>query len=565
MNKKLTSLFLAMMMTLSMMAGCSSGSGEDETVEASADTEDASRISMTLTLWIPTSEDTTEEAILATQDAINSLTQSKYDTAIELHAIPEDEYQDAIDARMEEIAAKKEEEELAEEAAREAAKALKEQGLEAEETEEETEETEADEETYVNDLGITVVKYPDVEETQMDIFLVRGYDNYNRYIEEEAIQQLDSELSGTSKILKTYIYPTFLTLAKQGGTYAIPNNRPVGEYEYLLINKELVEEYDYDIDDLNTLIKCEDFIKDIGYQNLDGVVPLLDTYEASNMVYWSEDGSWSLLGSQITATMDYNVKCMPKSVMSTAVYTNTLLMMKRLQEAGYVGDGTLKEGEKFAVGIIKGDANTLAQYEDEYYSSIYSKPMADEEDIYGNMFAVSTYSKSLSRSMEIITYLNTDTELRTILQYGVEGVHWMIDPDNEDTITKLSDDYQMDLYSTGNVYMTYPDYGMTLADWDAGKQQNLDSMVSPYLTFDFSTIYDMEGADPDLKDDLAALSKEYKDQIDAMSADELKASINQFKKDLKKNDVLAAATNITDEGTGPCAVYNAYYTENYPS
>ncbi len=567
MNKKLTSLFLAMMMVLSMMAGCSSSSGEDETVEASADTEEASRISMTLTLWIPTSEDTTEEAILATQDAINSLTQSKYDTAIELHAIPEDEYQDAIDARMEEIAAKKEEEALAEEAAREAAKALKEQGGEAAaETEEESEsETEPDEETYVNDLGITVVKYPEVEETQMDIFLVRGYANYERYIEEEAIQQLDSELSGTSKILKTYIYPTFLTLAKKGGTYAIPNNRPVGEYEYLLINKELVDAYDYDIDDLSSLIKCEDFITDIGFQNLDGVVPLLDTYDASNMVYWSEDGSWSLLGSQITATMDYNVKCMPKSVISNSVYTNTLLMMKRLQAAGYVGDGTLKDGEKFAVGIIKGDANTLAQYEDEYYSSIYSKPMADGEDIYGNMFAVSTYSKSLARSMEIITYLNTDTELRTVLQYGAEGIHWQLDPDNEDTIVKLSDDYQMDLYATGNVYMTYPDYGMTMADWDAGKQQNLDSMVSPYLTFDFSTIYEMEGADPDLKDDLVALSKTYKDQIDVMTADELKAAINQFKKELKNDKVLSAATDVTDEGTGPCAVYNAYYTENYPS
>lgn len=565
MNKKLLSLFLAMLMVLSMLAGCSSKSGEDETVEASADTEESSRISMTLTLWIPTSKDTTEEAILATQDAINALTQPKFNTAIELHAIPEKDYQEAIDERMAEITAKKEELELAEEAAREAAKALKEQGItETEPAEEEEAETE-DEETFVNELGITVVKYPEVEETQMDIFLVRGYENYKRYIEEEAIQQLDSELSGTSKILKTYIYPTFLTLANQKGTYAIPNNRPVGQYEYLLINKELVEAYDYDISNLTSLVKCEDFIADIGFQNLDGVIPLLDEYEASNMTYWSEDGSWSLLGSQITQVMDYNVKCMPKSVISTPVYTNTLLMMKRLDEAGYIGDGTLEEGEKFAVGIIKGDANTLAQYEEEYYSSIYTKPMANENDIFGNMFAVSTHSKSLARSMEVITYLNTDTELRTILQYGAEGVHWMVDPSNDETIISLSDDYKMDLYSTGNVYMTYPDYGMTMADWDAGKQQNLDSMVSPYLTFDFSTIYEMEGADPALKTKLAELSKNYKEQIDSMTAEELKSAINQFKKELKSDEVMSAATDITDTGKGPCAVYNAYYTENYPS
>ena len=563
MNKKLLSLFLAIMMVLSMLAGCSSQSEGDETVEASADTEESSRISMTLTLWIPTSEDTTEEAVLAAQDYINSLTQTKFDTAIELHAIPEDEYQEAIDARMEEIAAKKEEEALAEEAAREAAKALKEQDGEEETVAEgEESESEEDEETYVNDLGITVVKYPEVEDTQMDIFLVRGYENYTRYIEEGAIQQLDAELSGTSKILKTYIYPTFLTLANQGGTYAIPNNRPVGEYEYLLVNKELVEAYDYDESDLDTLIKCEDFIMDIGYQNLDGVIPLLDWYDASNMVYWSSTGEgWSLLASQITSVMDYNVQCMPKSVISNTIYTNTLLMMKRLDEAGYIGDGTVAEGEKFAVGIVKGSPEVLEQYGEEYYSTIYTRPMADEEDIYGNMFAGSTYSKSLARYMEIITYLNTDTELRTALQYGAEGVHWQIDPENEDAIISLSDDYKMDIYTTGNVYMTYPDYGKTMADWDYGKQQNLDSMVSPYLTFEGYVTEE----NAELMADLDALSAEYKKQIDDMTAEELKEAITQFKKDLKNDATMSAAIDVTEEATGPCAVYNTYYTENYPS
>ena len=567
MNKKLLSLFLAIMMVLSMLAGCSSKSGEDETVEASADTEESSRISMTLTLWIPTSENTTEEAVLAAQDYINSLTQAKFDTAIELHAIPEDEYQDAIDERMAEIAAKKEEEALAEEAAREAAKALKEQGGEAEETETEETETEEDEETFVNELGITVVKYPEVEDTQMDIFLVRGYENYTRYIEEAAIQQLDAELSGTSKILKTYIYPTFLTLANQGGTYAIPNNRPVGEYEYLLVNKELVEKYDYDSENLNVLLKCEDFIKDIGYQNLDGVIPLLDWYNDSGIVYWTADGwstdrdDFSLLGSKIIATSNYNVKCMPKSVISTPTWTNTMLMMKGLDELGYIGDGTVGEGEKFAVGIVKGTPEILEQYEDEYYVNIHRVPVAQPEDIYGNMFAVSTYSKSLARSMEIITYLNTDNELRTALQYGAEGVHWQIDPENEDTIVALSDDYQMDIYTTGNVYMTYPAYGKTMADWDYAKQQNLDSIVTPYLTFD--TYITEENAE--MLAELDKLSADIMKQIDGMSAAEFKEAISQFKKDLKDSEVLNAAIDVTDAGYGPCAVYNKYFSEEYPS
>ena len=177
------------------------------------------------------------------------------------------------------------------------------------------------------------------------------------------------------------------------------------------------------------------------------------------------------------------------------------------------------------------------------------------------MFAVSTYSKSLARSMEIITYLNTDTELRTALQYGAEGVHWQIDPENEDAIISLSDDYKMDIYTTGNVYMTYPDYGKTMADWDYGKQQNLDSMVSPYLTFEGYVTEE----NAELMADLDALSAEYKKQIDDMTAEELKEAITQFKKDLKNDATMSAAIDVTEEATGPCAVYNTYYTENYPS
>ena len=547
------------MLSSGLLTGCSSNTDGDETVEATADTDESSRTSMTLTLWAPTSEKTTDAAIAAVQDAVNEITQGKFDTSIELHLIPQDEYQAAIDARMEEIAKLKEEEELAAEKKREEAKAAKEASEETETTEEDT--TPTEDETYVNELGISVVKYPEVEPQQMDIFLVQGYDNYMNYIEEGLIQQLDTELSGTSKKLKTYIYPTFLTLANQKGTYAIPNNHPVGEYEYLLVNKELVEQYDYDIADLNTLIKCEGFIEDIGFQNLDGVVPLLDWYDASGMMYWSIDGNWSLLGSQITSTMDYNVKCAPKSLISTPVYMNTLLMMKRLDEKGYIGDGTLKDGEKFAVGIVRGDGSVAAQYEDEYYVQIYTKPMADAEDMFGNMFAVSTYSKSLARSMEIITYLNTETDLRTVLQYGAEGVHWQIDPDNPDTIQTLSDEYQMDINATGNVYMTYPEPGKTLDDWAVGKQQNLDSMVTPYLTFE-GYITDENKS---LMEDLAKLSAEYKERIDNMTAAELEESVSQLKKDLKNDATMTAVLDIKDDAIGPAKVYNNYFSETYPS
>ncbi|MBP3293753.1 MAG: hypothetical protein J6N32_08365 [Clostridia bacterium] len=562
MNKKLTTLLLAMMLALGSFTGCSSEATEED-VEATADTEEAARISMTLSLWLPTSKNTTEEAIELAEAQINRLTQARFDTAIELKAIPEADYQKTIDGELERIAAALIAEEEEAERKRKELKELKAQGIEVE-TEPETEEGETEpveEETIVNELGISVIKYPEVGANQLDIFLVQGYDNYLRYIENEYIQQLDGELSGTSKILKTYIYPTYLSLANVSGTYAIPNNHPVGEYEYLLVNKELVEQYDYNPKDLSTLVKCADFIKDIASQNLEGVTPLLGDVDYKNIVFCGEDPTeFSLISALLSNSSAYNVKALPKSTFTQNAYINTLGMMKELKELGYVGDGKVDEGEKFAVGVVAGDGSVAAQYEDEYYVNIHTKPMMTEEDVYGSMFAVSSYSKSLARSMEIITYLNTNSDIRTILQYGAQGVHWEYDDeDTKETISILSDDYQMDIVNTGNVYMTYPGEGIPMSHWDYAKQQNLDSTSDPFMKFE-GFVTDANKAQIE---ELAALSKQYKDRIDALTYAEWDAEISAIKKELKDNELITSLLDGEENENSIATVYNDWFAENY--
>ena len=564
MNKKLTSLLLAALLTAGSLVGCSSKAEEEDV--ATADTEQSVRVSITLTLALPTKSGTTDEAAQKVEAAINRLTQAKFDTAIDLRLIPENEYQAYIDDTLSSINTKILEEESAAESRRKEIKALKAQGVDVSgmdtgDDEETTETVETEEETIVNDLGISIKQYPEVGDTQFDIFLVQGYDNYNSYIENEYIQQLDSELSGNSKLLKTYIYPTFLELANVSGTYAIPNNHPVGQYQYLLVNKELVDTYDYDPDELTTLLKCTDFIKDIGNQHLDGVVPLLGEVEPANMTYWGTDQSqWSILASQITNTMSYKLKLVPKSVFSINVFVNTIGAMKELSELGYIGDGTIKDGEKFAVGVVAGDASIVEQYGDEYYTYIYSKPMMTEEDAYGNMLAVSTYSKNLSRAMEIITYINTSTDIRTILQYGIEGENWEYEnQDTQDTIRILNNDYQMDLVTTGNVYMTYPGEGMSMDYWDYGKQQNIDSISSPYIKFKGY----INDNNKDLIKQLDDLSKEYKAKLDALTYAEFDDAISEYKKELKDSELFKQLTDLENENS-VASIYSTWHDDLYP-
>ena len=520
MFKKILALILAMIMIAATFVGC----GEEEEEDGKADTDASARVAMTLSLWMPTEEGTTPEAIALVEEAINDITRAQFDTAIELHLIPRSEYQAAIDARMAEI-----EEAIAND---------KSSGGKREE------ETAApgtvEQETYVNELGISVTQYPSVGEKQMDIFLIKGYDKYIEYADNMQLVQLDDELRSNSKILKSYIYPTFLEIANHYGTFAIPNNHPVGTYKYLLVNKELVDKYDYHPDNLTSLLKCEDFIIDIGNQNLEGVIPLLSYVEPNNMVYWGlEEGEWSILASQMTNSSSYKQANTPKSIFTLGAYINTVLLMKTFDELGYIGDGTLEEGEKFAVGVIEGNPKTIAEYEDEYYISIYSNPMFVEEDVFGSMFAISQYTKNSARAMEIITYLNTNTDLRTVLQYGVEGVHWEYEDESKETIRIISDEYQMNLLETGNVYMTYPGEGISMDEWEYGKQQNLDSISSPYMGFR-SYVTD---ENRELLEELAELSAEIKAEFDSCTAAEFKAFANSYKASLRDNELVVELTD----------------------
>lgn len=554
MKTKLLCLLLALAMAMSCFAFAGCSDENEGTIEGAA-TDETALTTVTLTLWIPTDEDTTEEAILAVQEAINKITKAKFETAIELHAVPSDEYEAAIEARFTEI-----EENIAFEKAEAARKKQEAQEMaeQGETTAAEKETSAANEsvdgeDTYVNDIGMTVVRYPEVEANQMDIFLVRGYDDYTDYINRMLLSPLDTDLSDSCKVLKQYIYPDFLTKAKvMGSTYAIPNNHTIGEYEFLLVNKRLVDELYWDADLLTTLMDCEQFILDM--KEFTDVTPFAGKVEPSGLYYWSENGEWSAIASQVTADATYTTSVPPQNLLSIPAAVDAIYLQKVLEENGCtIADPA--SVEEFGVGIISGDASVRAQYEDDYYVYVHENPRASEEDLYASMFAVSSYTKSVSRSMEIITQINTDSELRTILQYGAEGVHWRVNDENEDVIDIISEDYKMNLIDTGNVFMTYPAAGVPMSGWDLMKAQNLDVRGNPYVGLkrtDYVTEENKAAFDA-----VAAASAELKARIDEMSAAEFKANLEALIEEVILNGDIAAQLD-TSMGDNLAAFYESF-------
>ena len=110
-----------------------------------------------------------------------------------------------------------------------------------------------EEEMVLGEHGVPEIKYPDAAEGQVDIFYigdmtiggktVSGYDKYTEYVENGWLVALDDELANASKKLTSYISTSLLEGVKMDGSvYAIPNNRPIGQYTYMMVDKALLRE-----------------------------------------------------------------------------------------------------------------------------------------------------------------------------------------------------------------------------------------------------------------------------------------------------------------------------------
>lgn len=606
MNKRLISLFLCILMLISVSAttGCSLlnlGSGDDTTDESGQTVDVDSGNAITLTMYIPCEKAVSEEDRALVEEAINKITKSKFKTQIKLYLPTLDEYYDVIEGIMQARVDEEEQAELAAKELRAAIKNAKAYGVETDvaisefyakhpewvkyqETEASTDTEETDVETRLNELGMPEIVYPEERENQLDIIWLGGYDKLMSYIEDDLLQRLDEELSSTSKKLKQYIYPGALDSVKTAGsgTYAIPNNTVIGEYTYLLLNKRLMDKYKYSASDLTSVVKCANFLADVQKYEPD-VQPIVGELPVTLTKYWSIDpdtfevnhDKFNIIGHGISdsATLGsmFNFSGLfgtNSELATTSDYAKQLIAIRTYKDLGYVDTNT-DTTKEYAMRVVKGGGELVEEYGEDYYMNVIESPRADYDDIFGSMLGVSTYTRSLKRSMEIITYLNTSSELRNILQYGVEDVHYEIDPDTG-LLHRLNNDYMMDINKTGNVFMAYPEEGMPANVWTYGKTQNTDAKTLMTLGMRFKAEDFEDSEDPTvlqkLQDAIRAVN-EYSADVEkrlneAATVEELEAIMKEVAARFGTDANIKAITSSVSDNATPNSVYYDWLKSN---
>lgn len=604
MKKRIISLLLCVVMLAGvLLTSCSSDTSAEQ--QQTKVTETASKSTKTISMYVVTENDVSAEDQKAVQDAFNKITKSKFKTQVIMKFFTYDNYfaavEDAIGANERKVVLGAEAAKVFKKAKRDAKAAgiatdeawvdafyeSYPQYAEFRETQTVAEEETTAEETVLvtiegmEDAYITEVKYPELGENQIDIIWLDSYERYTAYAEKEWLSRLDDELGAAAKKLKEYINNDLLAWAKYvtNGTYAIPNNHTIGEYTYLLLNKDLITKYNYDYTKLTSLANCADFLADIAKYE-PNTIPVLGDLPITQMLYWTYNkenrsvstDQFSIIGNNyvVTRALDPSSSANPpfivKNVFSSTEFKNQLLAIQTYKSKNYITADT-NTTKDYALRVVKGGAELAEEYGDKYYMNILEYPRITEQDVFGSMFAVTSYTKDLGRSMEIITYLNTNADLRNVLQYGVEGLHYSIN--SEGRIKRLNNNYMMNLANTGNAFIAYPEEGMDADVWKWGKLQNQDAKSSLIMSFrvDPKYIHELrvEGEDytgvvelnVENLDEVARVSKEAYDELQAVkTVEEMQELIEKYTALGDKNAAIKANTSNASTNS----IYGVYYT-----
>lgn len=511
MKNRLICLALCLLMiAATVLTGCSSKSIDEVQSEVN---NKASESAMTLTMWLVSEKEIDPATASRITKAVNNITESKFKTRMQLYFLTDDEYRTVVT----ETIRKREDS----------------RSIFADSTVQEEETTAAGEsgtvvdETETDKYGRVTIKYPDLKPNQVDIVYIAGEEMFREYAENGWLKRLDEELSASSKKIKEYVSQTLLNASQitgasddgkpVTGTFAIPNNNTIGKYRFMLLDKTLMQEDGtsgiYDKGNIDGFFNesIYSYLDHVRAQYTD-VLPVDATYdEMLDLLahYWSinpdtyeeESSKFSLLGYRYTdpKTLSQGKVLAFQNLFDDATFRKNYYELNRMRlDGSYFGKAT--EGQRVAVKFAEGNLADYERYRSEdsdYYPVIVKYPSVDVEDVYDDMFGICAYTVSLSRSMQILTYLTTNADFRNLIQYGEEDVDYKKTVDgNLVTVERLQETYMMDVFKTGNAFIAYPDPAQNLtADvWEIGKKQNRDALIEPLLNFDFAALAKASGA-----------------------------------------------------------------------
>ncbi|MDD9265555.1 ABC transporter substrate-binding protein [Paenibacillus sp. GCM10023248] len=329
--------------------------------------------------------------------------------------------------------------------------------------------------------------------TPMDIMFTSSWAfDYVQNARKGAFKPIDELLQKNGQGIVKALDPAFLNGSKvDGHNYGVPANKELPAQDVWRFNKNLVDKYNLNIDNVKSIESLEPLLKAIKEKEPNVYALAVDKTFMPYVPY------------------DYVIEKMPMAVkvdnpdfkvvniLDTPEMKQALQTMNKYYKAGYIPTeaATLSSLNDVQVtGKWFADKATNQPFADNLWSASYGYPVVSKQaspafiynwSVMGSMQAISANSKYPEKAMEFLNLLNTDPVLRNMVDSGIEGVHYKkLDNDKMENLPE-SKNYDMPTFSLGNVLLTYKDQKDPDNKWDEFKKFNDTGVPAPLLGFNF--------------------------------------------------------------------------------
>lgn len=317
---------------------------------------------------------------------------------------------------------------------------------------------------------------------------------------------LDDFLKGKGKKLYEAIPEILWEGAKiNGHIYGVPTSKELAAVNQWMYAKELVDKYRIDIDQIHTLEDLEPVLALLKQNEPDYTLLELNQYTGFFGVYGYE----YLLDYQIPLMLDVEDEDVQiVNILEIEQGRQILKTLRKYYLCGYINKDapireiqTLQKGEKVFLRQAQGgpyaEIEWSAQRGYEVLARMMTPVIVNTESLRGAYMCIPVSSDQPEKACRFLEALNTDREVRNMMQYGIEGEHYQLD--EKGRVEILKDTYAGVAYTQGNYFILNTRTDQPEDIWEKYQEFNDSAVPSNILYFE----PDLSG----LEDEIAQVRK----------------------------------------------------------
>lgn len=337
---------------------------------------------------------------------------------------------------------------------------------------------------------------------KLDLLFTSSNMGYSSQAVTGKLAPLNDLLDGPGKAIKENVGEKYINATKiEGESYGVPTIRDLAaNYEYVM-RKDLVDKYNIDLESIRTFEDIEKVLEIIKTNEPD-IVPIVPGATGSSGMLVGYN-AWDSLGDGFGVLMDPDTLIV-SNLYESEEYRELVNMMHDWYKKGYilrdaatnqiVANQLVKAGKAFSYlgngkpGFVEQESRAAGM---EMVSVEIRGPFAATSNVTGLMWSIAQQSENKEKAMEILSLFYSDKEIIDLINWGIEGVHYVKVGDNmidfAEGLDASTSGYLPNWdWLTGNAYLTYVFKGGDPEVWEKTKEFNESAKTSKALGFTFN-------------------------------------------------------------------------------